>query len=269
VVDPSLAFFDPTGTAASMLMGYTYFYNDDSYGSYTDIEYGYAFGSADSTTGTPSWDYLYSNGSYYEYSYWGIYSGTLSNPYSTFSFDGTNLAWTWYENTYGYVNPYWDDGCTNTQCTQRTDFAGGSYSGTGDLDCTDTGLVDLWEITVAAGDTVSIGIDTVASTTTFDPAMYVIGPDDCEAGTADDSVVCTYPPPSYSCPSTDLVATDTGTYTIVARLLGNCADASTGSYSITVDATSDPGLTQSQDNVSTSVLSSAVVSVDLSGTITP
>jgi hypothetical protein len=65
------------------------------------------------------------------------------------------------------------------------------------------------------------------------------------------------------------VATDTGTYTIVARLLGSCADASTGAYSITVDATSDPGLTQVYDNVSTDVYTEAILSVGLSGTITP
>ena len=64
----------------------------------------------------------------------------------------------------------------------------------------------------------------------------------CYLGEADDSFECTYPPPTYDCPSYAVPTVEGDEYYVMVRALGDCVDP-TGEYVISVDSPSDPALT--------------------------
>jgi len=104
------------------------------------------------------------------------------------------------------------------------DDAGGDQEE--DLGC-GSGEVDVWRVDVDAGDEVYAAVDTVSSSTTFDPAFDVYQGASFTADApyiagADDSFECTYPPPEYSCPEIYATVEEGGYYVAVVRVVGSC-----------------------------------------------
>ncbi len=230
-------------------------------------------------------NYDYSNvfmaGYYQDWSYWGYGSyGPYWWPiaydggsYGTFSLtdngDGTaDIAWSWttswydYDYTYSLVNQ-----CgTDDYYLYGGYYAyGGSYTGTGSIDCYyykgygyfGSYYMDVWSFSLSADDTVSITVDTVAEDTAFDSYFYLTDDEACYLGGADDSFDCTYPPTDYQCPSmqAELAA---GDYNVVVGNYGSCWTG-TGEYQIVIDASSDPGLELTGDDVANEVVDSSSI----------
>jgi hypothetical protein len=168
----------------------------------------------------------------------------------SFSQRGDEIEWTFaYESSSsGEDEAYYND-CGSAITDDLYDDVNGSYSGQSELDCGGE-EVDVWSFVASAGDTADIAIDTVGNTTAFDPLMWVNDPSGCTLNTSDDSFDCTYPPPSYQCPSTEQPIRSSGSYEIVVASFGSCA-GSVGEYEIVVDlGGSNPRLTLEHDDVS-------------------
>ena len=112
------------------------------------------------------------------------------------------------------------------------------------------------------GTALDITIDTTSLATAFDPYVWVQDASGCVVGYSDDSFTCTYPPPSYECPSVSLDETEGGTYEVIVLMYGSCA-GSVGEYEIVVEHDSDPKLTLVHDNVSRY----DVLTIEASGTV--
>lgn len=176
--------------------------------------------------------------SYYGYDFVGPYWSTAhfqGSENSTFSFDGTNLAWTFdYATTYSTGTNYYTY-CDYTYPDAADDFTA-NYGGTGSFPC-GTGEGDIWTFDAPEGATANILVDTVSSDTAFDIVMWVNGPDSCTLGYADDTVDCTFPPPAYQCPSMQLEDLDAGTHQIVVApssyASGSCA-GDVAEYSLSI-----------------------------------
>jgi len=85
--------------------------------------------------------------------------------------------------------------------------AGDFSENPGDLPCEgdkSDETVDVWSLSMSAGQTLVVQVDTVAAATTFDPAVTLYGTPDPDNGTyltsGDDDFDCTFPPPEYRCP---------------------------------------------------------------------
>src|SRR5678816_4370216 len=98
-------------------------------------------------------------------------------------------------------------------------------------------------------DSISISVDTVSSSTTFDPLITVTDSTTCQLAFVGDSFSCTEPPVSgvASCPSYRLAATKGEQYFVLVASNGYCAGA-TGEYDLVLDAPSDPSLTLTDDD---------------------
>ncbi len=106
--------------------------------------------------------------------------------------------------------------------------ATGDFSSTpGDLPCEgdkSDATVDVWSISVGAGQTLVAQVDTVAAATTFDPAVTLYATPDPDNGTyltnGDDEFTCTSPSPEYSCPEATTTAKAAGTIGIIVQNYG-------------------------------------------------
>jgi len=192
--------------------------------------------------------------------------------YGTFSRDGDDISWTWdytgYETDYTY---YYFDTCSSY--LYYDDFAElvpSAFTGTSDMDCAGQ-IVDVWTVELLAGQTAEVSVDTVDSGSAFDPLMWFNDTAGCTVAYNDDSFDCTYPPPSYQCPSVDYEITADGTYQIVVASYGSCA-GSTAEYQVAVDVGgADPNLQLLADDATRYGASSTPFGYAIagSGTITP
>ncbi|MDP2311910.1 MAG: hypothetical protein Q8P41_03330 [Pseudomonadota bacterium] len=200
--------------------------------------------------------------------YWFVtmYDGSY---YGTFSRSGNDISWSYTAESVSYYGGYsaYYDSCSSSYYG----YSGSSFSGTGGtslLDC-DGLIVDVWEVTTDGTAPLDVSVDTVDATTAFDAKIWVNDPDGCSVGFADDSFDCTYPPPTWQCPSTQITTPTAGTYQIVVESLGDCA-GSTAEYQLLVDGGTDVVLVH--DDVSSTGASVEVttrVDVQGSGTLLP
>jgi hypothetical protein len=107
------------------------------------------------------------------------------------------------------------------------------------------GSYDVWDFTTDGGSTY-ITVDTVSKGTAFDGYLWVTDGSSCYLGGGDDNFACTYPPPSYACPSIGLPSTDGGTWQVVVA--GYSGASTSGEYQLHIDQKSDPSLTLIQDD---------------------
>ena len=99
----------------------------------------------------------------------------------------------------------------------------------------DTAYMDIYEVWgVSSGSTVTITVDTISASTTFDP-YFVMLEDPADPGNSfefyDDEFTCSYPPPSYSCPTGDGVVPAGGLWFAVGAASSSYG-GSTAEYSI-------------------------------------
>ncbi len=189
-------------------------------------------------SGFESYSAAYSGpyGEWPEYS-WGTWMSPMawegSETGVTFSRDGDSLTWTWGTAYDSYVVNDVQLACEGTAVTVApTPRRIGLEAVTGTLPCA-ANSHDAWTFEAEAGDIVSISVDTVSAETTFDPMFWVNGPDTCTIAWLDDSYACTFPPPSFSCPSGKFQATESGTYEVFVATLSACA-GETAAYTLDV-----------------------------------
>lgn len=176
-------------------------------------------------------DYTDSGGGFYPGPYWNVIAYD-EGPYGEAVYDGQGaLDWTFDLSDTSWERTYYQD-CGGGEFSQETEaFAG--EQGLGDVDC-DGDTVDLWDITLAAGEVLTVSLDTVGADSTFDPGIELIDPSGCTVVVADDSFDCTFPPANYSCPSLRYEAQLDGAHRVLVKALGQCA-GDRASYSIHVD----------------------------------
>jgi hypothetical protein len=199
-----------------------------------------------------------------------VFSYTYDGYYGSYAYDMTLSQ----ESSYGYV--YGGDlELTETGFTlseSEVDYESvtcdySDYTETGDVPCGGGyDEMDKWSFEVTddmVGSPIAIFIDTVSTETASDPASVVMfvpaeGEDDdtaapaesCYVASSDDGVECTFPPPSYSCPSMQFSPTEAGNYEIWVRSLGSCYDDSVpAEYSIVSSGLDDGALTLTGDGV--------------------
>lgn len=176
--------------------------------------------------------YDYPGPYYYPIGYGGGFLGR-----TTFRDDVLTLDWYYYAppyNAYNYV--YFDDCGEKLEPSTEVSAADG-VSASSRLTC--DGLTgDVWEFTVAEGASLEVSVDTLGADTTFDPMLIINGPDGCTEVIAQDNFLCTYPPPTYLCPSWSEPRAAGGTWTAVVLNMGSCA-GSEAEYAITVGGTDD------------------------------
>jgi hypothetical protein len=174
-------------------------------------------------------------GEWPEYS-WGTWFTPIAwvgSPSGTFARVGDDLSWSWTQSydTYAVSEVY--TSCADTNVTMvPTTRRIGLDAVTGTVPC-DGSHHDGWTFEARAGDIVNISVDTVAEDTTFDPMFWVNGPDTCTLATLDDTFACTFPPPSFSCPSGKFEAPVDGTYEVFVAMMSGCV-GETGAYTLDV-----------------------------------
>ena len=117
-------------------------------------------------------------------------------------------------------------------------------------------IADAWTFSVKQGDQIIITVDTVDALNAADFELRgICGPTDFIF--ADDNFLCTFPPPSFSCPATTFTAnTDADCVIDVSpALTGNdpatasCADPTRAQYDLFVDVAGEPAfITQIRAN---------------------
>ncbi|MEQ1506541.1 MAG: PPC domain-containing protein [Myxococcota bacterium] len=172
-------------------------------------------------------------------------------PGDTFAFDGTALDWAFTGGgTYGYgqspYNFYDEADCPFPVATDLFTVIPGPILGTvtaqGDVDC--LGLTtDVYSVTLAAGDTIHVSVDTVAADTAFDPWFTISDDTGCTYYAADENFSCAFRPPTgYKCPSGEFTAPHDGSYAIAviaySEAIGDdksCGGRETGAYDLQVE----------------------------------
>jgi hypothetical protein len=133
----------------------------------------------------------------------------------------------------------------------------GLSDGREDIPCGDVEYWDVWRVPVAAGNAVTLRIDTVAAATTFDPSFNVLfGTSNAyEAAEyiddADDTFDCTFPPPEYQCPELELELEEDGFLFVEAQIAGDCVgdvaayvfevEGADGDFTLLLDDHNDEG----------------------------
>ena len=120
------------------------------------------------------------------------------------------------------------------------DDDGSPSTGAGAIPCDESGRVDLFELWgVSPSSSVTVTVDTISSTTTFDPVVVILdGPDASTAtqlGYGDDEFTCSFPPPTYLCPEASSVSAGGGSYFVLVGVGApdDCA-SSIGEYQLEV-----------------------------------
>jgi len=227
-----------------------------------------------------SYDNLFRSGVSIDYSsygggyYVGPYFATLhwdgSTSDTTFTRTGNDIEWTMsFEALGDYSYAYLNDCGIGDWSYAETSFAG-DYEMTEEVMC-DASAVDVWTFVAVEGEDYAITVDTVDSATTFDPTFHLNDPDGCYAAMADDNFDCTFPPPTFACPSYELVNAAAGAYQVVVYentyATSECVDGTIGGYLIRIDtAAGDPLLELAHDDASVYPLQA--VNVAMTGTIT-
>ena len=129
------------------------------------------------------------------------------------------------------------------------------------------GSYDVWSFT-ADGGAVYLSVDTVSSSTAFDPFLIVTDGSTCEWSSGDDEFDCTYPPPSYSCPSAVLPSTVSGdTFNVIVDSQGSAVSGA-GDYALYIDQGSEPSMSLVADDYTPLKLVTATDSTTTSATVT-
>jgi hypothetical protein len=125
----------------------------------------------------------------------------------------------------------------------------GAYAKSDSIPCSVGSYYDRWSFYASSDDYVSISVDTVSSSTTFDPLIVVTDIATCELLSVGDSFSCSEVPVVgvASCPSARLFATAGEQYFVLVASNGYCAGA-TGEYELVLDAPFDPSLTLTGDD---------------------
>ena len=111
--------------------------------------------------------------------------------------------------------------------------------GDGNISCSNR-QDDWWRVSVSTTTTVAISVDTVSRRTAFDPAIQIYEVDTWSSnvneivrgsfvGSADDDFECTFPPPSFECPTETVTASED--FLVIVENLGTCR-GTVGSYSL-------------------------------------
>jgi hypothetical protein len=227
-------------------------------------------------------DYYYTNavrvGFGYDYTAYGY--GTYPGPYfSVFayegegaaivaSFDGSTLAMDGALEGSESVRvdmPFALEACADATVAGE---GGGSALGNDSLDCEGTQM-DIWELSTAAGQTYTVTVDTVNAESAFDPLMVLTDGETCMLGSGDDDIDCTYPPPTYSCPSQVIEGTGAPVWIFVTSL-GDCAGTSSD-YVLKVDYSSitAPLVTLESDDAAATVDTPYSFEYSFTGAVTP
>ncbi|MES2638415.1 MAG: hypothetical protein V4850_03005 [Myxococcota bacterium] len=184
---------------------------------------------------------------------------------SSVTWSGSTLAWSFsYAGSFDAYETYAFEDCGTVD---RIDAEEG-FGGTGvseQLEC-EANTVDVWRFD-ATGAAVQITVDTVADATAFDAMFWVNDPSGCTVGTADDSFICTHPPPKYRCPSAELSSTTVGTYEVVVGMASAECGGSTGAYTLKVAGGRNVVLVQDDAVRETAVSVESVVEIAGSGTL--
>ncbi len=216
-----------------ILMFWSDFSETDDYGNTTEY-------SNFLRTGV-SIDYSAYGGYYYAGPYFGTlafdgpdYYGEYSKGSATFTAgsaegEGT-LDWTWSYN-YETSDKNYYNVCEAVQPADATDDPElDAVAGTSGLACSGE-QIDVWEVSLSAGDTFLATVDTVAADTAFDPWFYLNTPDTCLTAYSDDAFDCAFPPADYQCPGMEVDIDDDGTYQIVVASYDSCTGES-GEYEL-------------------------------------
>jgi cysteine-rich repeat protein len=110
---------------------------------------------------------------------------------------------------------------------------------TEDLTTCSPRVTDLWEFPVTAGASVRVAADTADAATAADLCFS----GSCGSTTfgADDNTPCTFPPPSYACPTSTLTAPADGVCTFNLTLCSSaCRDPATANYLLDVQVSGAP-----------------------------
>lgn len=206
IVNPTLVFFSE----------YSIVYNGTRYTYTNDLRTGVAY---DYTAYGPAYYYP---GPYYTFVAWD--NSDRGAATLTDNGDGSQtLSWDWYFTGYDIENiayTYCSSYPENFDYTANlVEWKGGRSRSA--LDCTGE-RIDLWEVSLDAGDVFLATVDTIAADTAFDPYFYLNGPDSCTIGEADDSFPCTHPPLDYSCPTARFEVPESGTYQLAVGSYGSC-----------------------------------------------
>ncbi len=213
-------------------------------------------------------DYTMYGGGYYVGPYFATLHYDGSSGDTTFTRTGDDIAWTLNSTASVYLGAYSYD-CGISEWSYAEYAYAGDFEITEDIAC-DAMSADVWTFQAVEGATYSITVDTIAAGTAFDATFHMNDPDGCYLVTADDNFDCSFPPPTYACPSYELTGATAGEYQIVVYENTydptECVDGTIGEYVIRVDAEEDPMLVLAQDDIAT--YAEKVTSVSLTGTIT-
>ena len=136
--------------------------------------------------------------------------------------------------------------CADYMEFNQYEAMGGDWVGESELDCAGE-TIDVWSFETDRPDTIRVTVDTVATDTAFDPAIWLQGPDECVLMGADDSVDCTHPPLDYRCPTLLLEEAPVGEYQLVIVSMGSCTGL-TAAYQLHLGAPDVSGILLSEDD---------------------
>jgi hypothetical protein len=214
-------------------------------------------------------DYTADGGGYFPGPYFNVLHFDETTADTSFTRTGDDIEWTLNTTNMRYLSNYAYD-CGSSVGSYTSYAYAGDYEETEDVAC-DAASADVWTFQAVAGETYSITVDTVASATAFDPTFRVNEPGGCFFAYADDNFDCTFPPPTFACPSYVIENATEGEYQVVVFEntydTSECVDGTIGEYVIRIDATEEPVLTLSADDAQT--YSEVDISVAMTGTITP
>jgi hypothetical protein len=150
--------------------------------------------------------------------------------------DATSLSWdSALQFEYGYgPSPLFDYECIDDR-SYPTDRVLGELAVPGALPV-DYVHMDVYEVEVAAGSLLRVGVDTVSSADAFQPFLLVVGPDGCIVGANFSAYACSFAPPQGQwCAGAELVAPSSGTYRLVVQAFADIPGAApVGAYALAV-----------------------------------
>ena len=206
-----------------------------------DVNVHLGFASTWLMYGTYSWPHTYYDvlmaGVGYDYTYLGgdeykpgpyfqalIFDGSISDR-GWADLDENTLSWGYDEGESRVARLNHDLDCGTFPSIETTGNLEGSKV-SGGLDCRGT-LMDGWAFEAQAGDVVTIAVDAPEADTSFQPYVFVNGPDSCAATKAYINFICTYSAKlgynAVECASAKLTIEESGDYEIWIRSSGlNC-----------------------------------------------
>lgn len=175
---------------------------------------------------------------------------------SMVDWDGeTTLTW-----SHEFDELYGETELERRTCDDQAELRGGrpgdGRSAEETLDCAGF-VLDVWTVELVAGETVHLGMDTVAADTAFDSVLFVENPDGCIVASGDDVFSCSFAPAAWSCGGGKFTPEVSGTHRILAYSYGSCTDddhdgdgvPDVSAYRLTVESETEPKLTLEHDDL--------------------